>query len=245
MYITGRPGKEPLQMGPKLPEYGTGQNAFVATLSAMWHREMTGEGQHIDISIAEYSASILENTLSMYSYTRHKVNRTGNRGYGRAAWGIYPCKDGYVGVIAGPEHRWPAMAELMGEPSLGNPEFSDRRVRQDRADELEALMERWLLSNNKRDIFEQAQNLGLAFAYVASPKDIYSWEHLWERDYFVPLDHPLAGEFNYPGPSFQPDGVPFNWERAPLLGEHNKEIYCGRYGYSESELLRLKSGRVI
>lgn len=245
MYITGRAEKEPLQMGPKLPEYGAGQNAFVATLSAIWHQGLTGEGQHIDISIAEYSASILENALSMYSYTRHTVNRTGNRGYGRAAWGIYPCKDGYVGVIAGPEHRWSAMAELMDEPLLSEPDFADRRVRQERADELEALMERWLSQNNKRDIFERAQELGLAFAYVASPGDIFSWEHLRERDYFIRLDHPVAGELDYPGPPFQPEGVPFAWTRAPLLGEHNKEVYCEHLGYSEEELVRLKAGQVI
>ncbi len=245
MYITGRAEREPLQMGPKLPEYGAGQNAFVATLSAIWHKELTGEGQRIDISIAEYSASILENALSMYSYTRHKVNRTGNRGYGRAAWGIYPCKDGYVGVIAGPEHRWSAMAELMDEPALAQPEFADRRVRQERADELEALMTRWLSSNNKREIFERAQALGLAFAYVAGTQDILSWEHLRERGYFVTLEHPAVGELDYPGAPFQPGGAPLNWTRAPMLGEHNKEIYCERLGYSEEELLRLKASRVI
>ena len=136
MYITGRPEKEPLQMGPRVPEYGTGQNAFVATLSALWHRESTGEGQHVDISVAEYSASILENALTMYSYTRHKVTRMGHRGYGRAAWGMYPCKDGYVGVIAGPAHRWPAMAELMEEPRLNDERFSTARGRQVYADEL-------------------------------------------------------------------------------------------------------------
>ena len=245
MYITGKPEKEPLQMGPRVPEYGTGQNAFVATLSALWHRESTGEGQRVDISVAEYSASILENALTMYSYTRHKVMRSGHRGYGRAAWGMYPCKDGYVGVIAGPAHRWPAMAELMEEPRLNEERFTTLRGRQVNADELEALMEPWLMKNTKREIFEKAQEMGIAFAYVASPGEIYSWEHLWERDYFVSIEHPEAGALDYPGPPFQPEGVPFHWAPAPLLGEHNREIYCDRLGYSTEELVRLRSADVI
>ncbi len=245
MYITGRPEKEPLQMGPRLPEYGAGQNAFVATLSALWHRELTGEGQHVDISVAEYSVSVLENAISMYSYTRHKIMRTGNRGYGRAAWGLYPCKDGYVGVIAGPAHRWPAMAELMEEPELNDERFSTPRGRQDNADELEALMEPWLMRNTKREIFEKAQGMGIAFAYVASPEDIYSWEHLRERGYFVSIDHPEAGRLDYPGPPFMPEGVPFHWVGAPLLGEHNQEIYCERLGYTREELVRLASAGAV
>ena len=138
MYITGLPEREPLQMKPRLPEYGVAQNAFVASLTALWYKDSTGIGQHVDISTAEYSASILENGLSMYSYTGNKLGRSGNKGYGRAAWGIYPCKDGFVVVIAGPEHRWSAMAELMEEPKLAEEKYTERSGRQIYAEEIEA-----------------------------------------------------------------------------------------------------------
>ena len=68
------------------------------------------------------------------------------------------------------------MAELMEEPELNDERFSTPRGRQDNADELEALMEPWLMRNTKREIFEKAQGMGIAFAYVASPENIYSWE---------------------------------------------------------------------
>ena len=245
MYITGEPDREPLQMAARLCQYGAGQNGFVATLSALWHRESTGEGQRIDVAISEYVATILENALSMYSYTGANFPRTGNRGYGRAAWGPYPCRNGYVGVIAGPDHKWPAMAELMGVPELADPKFGDRAGRAVHADELEDLMAPWLAQHDKREIFEKAQHLGLAFAYVASPQDILGWEHLRERGAFVEVEHPEAGTYRYPTGPYRSDGMTWKVEPAPLLGQHNADVICGMLGYSTQDLVRLRELGVV
>ena len=245
MYITGEPDREPLQMAARLCQYGAGQNALVATLAAVWHREMTDEGQHVDVAISEYAATILENALSMYSYTGSSLTRTGNRGYGRAAWGPYPCEDGYVGVIAGPDHLWPAMAQLMETPELADPRFATRDGRAANADELDALMLPWLARHAKREIFEKAQYMGLAFAYVASPEDILRWEHLHERGYFAEVHHPEAGNLKYPRGPYDAGGREWRLEPAPLLGQHNHEIFSERLGYSTQDLVRLRESDVI
>ena len=245
MYITGDPAREPLQMAARLAQYGAGQNAFAGTLSALWHRDSTGEGQQVDVAISEYLATILENALSMYSYAGANFPRTGNRGYGRAAWGPYPCRNGYVGVIAGPDHKWPEMAELMNIPELGDPKFDDRAGRGANADELDSLMLPWLMAHDKRDIFEQAQNRGLAFAYVATPEDILGWEHLELRDYFVEVEHPFGEILRHPGGPFRTSEAEWHVEPAPSLGEHNREVICDLLGYSKSELGRLRGMRVI
>lgn len=245
MYITGDPDREPLHMGVRLAQYGAGQNGFVGTLSALWHRDGTGQGQHVDVAISEYLSTILENALSQYSYTGSNFRRTGNRGYGRAAWGPYPCKDGYVGVIAGPDHKWPQMSELMEIGELTNPKFDDRGGRGANADELDALMLPWLMQHGKREIFEKAQDMGLAFAYVASPEDILGWEHLRERDYFTKVAHPVAGELEYPVGPYQPQGVDWNIGPAPTLGQHNQEVYGNMMGMSKEDLVRLRETGVI
>ncbi|MCE2457621.1 MAG: CoA transferase [Dehalococcoidia bacterium] len=245
MYITGDPEKEPLQMAARLAQYGAGQNAFAGTLSALWHRDSTGEGQQVDVAISEYLATILENALSMYSYAGANFQRTGNRGYGRAAWGPYPCRNGYVGVIAGPDHKWPEMAELMGIPELGNPKFDDRAGRGENADELDSLMLPWLMAHDKRDIFERAQNRGLAFSYVATPEDILGWEHLESRDYFVEVEHPGGETLRHPSGPFKTDEMKWRLESAPSLGDHNREVICGLLGYSNTDLIRLRGMKVI
>ena len=254
MNITGEPDQAPLKEGAPLSQLGAGQNAFVATMAAFLHAEETGEGQHIDVSIAEYATNILENALMQYSYSGQEFTRAGNRGYGRAAWGIYPCRDGYVGIIAGPDIRWPAVPEIMEREELADERFATRYGRLMNADEVEALMLPWLLEHDKADIFKLGQERGLAFAFVATMQDILEMEQLAGRDYFVELDHPVAGRYKYPGAPVQPSepfdsaqnsGAAWVFQRAPLLGEHTEEVLGNYLGYSSEKLNDLKGSGAI
>ena len=256
MNITGEPDQEPLMEGAPLAQLGAGQNAFVASLGALMLAEETWEGQRIDVSIAEYATNILENALMQYSYSGQEFTRVGNRGYGRAAWGIYPCRDGYVGIIAGPDHRWPEMASVMERAELADPRFGSRNGRMMNADEVDALMLPWLLDHDKVDIFKAGQDHGFGFAYVASMKDILEMEQLESRNFFVELDHPVAGRLKFPGPPMNhivipsrgqarnSDFEPWVYRRAPLLGEHTAEI-LDELGYSESKIHSLRAGGIV
>ncbi|MCI0780810.1 MAG: CoA transferase [Chloroflexi bacterium] len=247
MNITGEPDMEPLKEGAPLAQLGAGQNAFVATMTALMYAEDTGEGQHIDVSIAEYATNILENALMQYSYSGEEFTRVGNRGYGRAAWGIYPCRDGYVGIIAGPDQRWPEIANIMEREELADPRFESRYGRMVHADEVDALMLPWLLEHDKVDIFKAGQEHGLGLAFVATMQDILEMEQLTARDYFVELDHPVAGKLKYPGPPVNPEPQVGAWvyQPAPLLGQHTREILMDRLGYSEDQVEQLLKQGVI
>ena len=242
MNITGEPEQEPLKEGAPLAQLGTGQNAFVATMTALIYAEDTGQGQQIDISIAEYATNILENALMQYSYSGQEYSRVGNRGYGRAAWGIYPCADGYVGIVAGPDQNWPEVAKIMESEELADPRYASRQGRLLYADEVDALMLPWLLDHNKVDIFKAGQEHGLGFSYVSTMQDLLEMGQLEARDYFVELEHPVAGRLKYPGPPISPHSPvePWVYRRAPLLGEHNREVLVERLGYSAQELEHLQ-----
>jgi crotonobetainyl-CoA:carnitine CoA-transferase CaiB-like acyl-CoA transferase len=246
MHITGDPEREPLHMAARLAQYGAGQNAFAGTMGALLYRDISGAGQHVDVAISEYLATILENALSQYSYTGSNFRRTGNRGYGRAAWGPYPCRDGYVGVIAGPDHKWHEMATLMGIAELADERFGDRAGRAANADELDALMLPWLMQHDRHDIFERAQRSGLAFAYVAMPEDILAWEHLKERKFFTRVQHTDAGTLEHPTMPWRVSGEDsWNLEAAPTLGQHNEDVYCGMLGYSKADMVRMRGMGVV
>ncbi len=247
MNITGEPDQEPLKEGMPLAQLGAGQNAFAATMAALMYAEETGEGQQIDVSIAEYATNILENALMQYSYSGQEYNRVGNRGYGRAAWGIYPCQDGHVGIIAGPDTRWPEVAKIMEREELADPRFISRAGRLEHADEVDAYMLPWLVSNNKVDIFKAGQESGLGFSFVATMKDILEMEQLLARDYFVELDHPVAGRLSYPGAPIMPEKGVDAWvfRRAPLLGEQTYHVLDSWLGYSEERASELAKQGVL
>jgi formyl-CoA transferase len=170
----------------------------------------------------------------------------GNRGYGRAAWGIYPCGDGFVGIIAGPDQNWPEVANIMEREELADPKYASRQGRLLHADEVDALMLPWLLDHNKVDIFKAGQDHGLGFSFVANMQDILEMEQLVARDYFVELAHPLAGTHRYPGAPISPhsDVTPWVYRRAPLLAEHCLEI-LGQLGYSSQQVEALFAQQVI
>ncbi len=247
MNITGEPDQEPLKEGVPLAQLGAGQNAFVATMAALMHAEETGEGQQIDVSIAEYATNILENALMQYSYSGQEYTRVGNRGYGRAAWGIYPSHDGHVGIIAGPDHRWPEVARIMEREELADPRFASRRGRQDNADEVDALMLPWLIDHDKVDIFKAGQESGLGFSFVATMQDILEMEQLLARDYFVMLDHPAAGELAYPGAPIacEPDADAWSFRRAPLFAEHSTSVLSDWLGRDAAGIAELAAAGAI
>ena len=245
MNITGEPDREPLKEGVPLAQIGAGQNAFVATMAALMYAEETGEGQQVDISIAEYATNILENALMQYSYSGQEYTRVGNRGYGRAAWGIYPCRDGFVGIIAGPDHRWPEVARIMEREELADPRFASRRGRQDNADEVDALMLPWLIDHDKVDIFKAGQDSGLGFSFVATMQDILEMEQLLARDYFVELDHPAAGPLRYPGAPIACETDSWVFNRAPFFGEHTANVLSDWLGYDETRLAKLSASGAI
>ena len=247
MNITGEPDQPPLKEGAPLAQLGAGQNAFVASMTALMYAEDTGLGQHVDLSIAEYATNVLENALMQYSYSGVEYSRVGNRGYGRAAWGIYPCRDGYVGIIAGPDQNWPQVANIMEREELADPKYASRQGRLLYADEVDALMLPWLLDNDKVDIFKAGQEHGLGFSFVSTMQDLLEMEQLEARGYFADIEHPVAGALRYPGPPISPHSPiqPWVYRRAPLLGEHTEPVLVDELGYSPGQVQTWQADGVL
>ena len=102
-----------------------------------------------------------------------------------------------------------------------------------------------MVQYGEEELLRGAQKRRIPFGVPASSERLLNSRHLQERGYFVEVDHPATGKVRYPGAQFRMDDLPYELKRAPLLGEHNEEVYCSRLGYSKSDLVRLREQQVI
>ena len=246
---TGEPDREPL--GPPLSQsyYQSGAMGAVGTMSAIFARKSTGEGQHVDISEAEVWATIHHgHGVHLGVFEGRKSIRSGHRTISIYPWCILQCKDGYMCMIAIQGFQWKRFLEAMGTPEwMTDPRFRDRiSVALEYADEMDALTEALIIGRTKDELFEICRRDQITFAPVRSIAEVANDPHFKERGYFVEKDRAKTGVLKYPGAPYQLSKTPWKLNHpAPLQGEHNEEIYCGRMGYSKEDLTRLRRGGII
>lgn len=249
----GEPGREPLTPPLCLGHYQSGAAGATAALAAVFARELSGKGQQVDISEAQVWATLhTGNQESSFIMHGMKRMRWGHRTPGIYPYTILPCKDGFISMIAIQGYQWKRFLELMGDGSVpdwyaNDPRFQDRReLSLKYADEMDARLAPWLMARTKQEIYQLCLEKRIPFAPVRNMEEVVNDEHLRVRDYFVEVDHPAAGKLKYPGAPGKFSETPWAIDRpAPLLGQHNEEIYCKRLGYAEEELAELRAGGVI
>jgi len=135
---------------------------------------------------------------------------------------------------------------------MGNPEWAqgekckDEFTRAENASELQPLVEEWMLQHTKDEIYHFGQSFSCPVAPVNSSADVFNSPQVKERSFFVDIEHPEAGKLSYPSASYKFSETPWQVNRAaPLLGEHNQEIYCERLGYTEEKLAGMKVSGII
>ncbi len=246
-YRVGEPDREPLTVPGHQTSYSGGISAAGATLCAVFARATGGAlGQQVDISEMDAEAAFFGSTITTFLASGETVRpRMGHRlGSLNAA---LRCKDGFVHLIAGTEAWWGRLVELMGNPEWArDPFFQDPANRASMPDEMEALLEPWLMEHTKEELFQ----LGLANRVPITPyytaPELDQLPHLRERGFFVEIEHSVAGKLRYPGAPYKLSETPWAVQQpAPLLGQHNEEIYCKRLGYSHDQLSNLRTMGII
>ena len=249
----GEPGREPLTPPLSLGHYQSGAAGAVAALAALFARELTGKGQQADISEAQVWATLhTGNQVSAYVMHGLKRMRWGHRTPGVYPYTILPCQDGYMSMIAIQGYQWKRFLELIGDGEVpdwyaNDPRFKDRReISLKYADEMDALLAPWLMSHTKEEIYNLCREKKIPFAPVRNMKEVVNDSHLKVRGYFVEVEHRATGPLKYPGAPYKLSQTPWKVDKpAPLLGEHNEEVYCQRLGYPKEELSQLGRGGII
>ncbi|MFC2051323.1 CaiB/BaiF CoA transferase family protein [Chloroflexota bacterium] len=261
MYLTGEPDQPPVQVSVPHLYYHAGAQAAAAGLIALCWRTRTGEGQFIDISMRD---SVIWSTLHTQQFWNlNKVNlmREGvRRQYGSAPIRrLFPCKDGYVvfqlfgGPVLAQGQRalveWMDKEGMAGE-TLKNFKWEEvyaSKASTAMADEIGEAFYKFFLTKTKSELWQEALKRRFFLAPVNTIGELLESPQILSPNFWLDLEHDELGKnITYPGPPARLSGTPWTTKhRAPLIGEHNKEIYEGELGLTQEGLLVLKQAQTI
>ena len=244
MYHSGDADKEPLRSALSQSLYVAGMNGAGATLVALYHRLSSGFGGRVDVSVAECMTAHLVQATASYAYTGGIRGR--RPAHGAPLEELMPCQDGHAVVSAQGSQPFEAVADLLGVAELKEPAFSTAEGRIIHGDALEQLILRGLARWKKNELFHAANKQRLVFGLAQGPDDLYRCPHLRERQFFVPVHHPLAGDAEYPCDSIQLSegtleyGIP-----RPSLASTTRRCTARSWGSVRQRSVRLRSLAVI
>jgi len=229
MITSGFPGKTPCMM-PGTPAYDAASVVVaISILAALYNRAASGRGQYIDASVHEASR------IGLYPWSVPTYSYSLNPGWGPptietrlgpSIYPVYPCKDGFIRVVALTPRQWDALVRVLGSPEvLLLPEWREFLYRIGNADDLYALMIEFTMKYTMLELFEAGHREGVPIGPILNIKGFVDNPQTKARKFFVEVNHPIAGKALYPGPPYKWSVTPADIRRpAPLLGEHNKEV---------------------
>jgi crotonobetainyl-CoA:carnitine CoA-transferase CaiB-like acyl-CoA transferase len=244
----GRMGEPPLEQGTFAADFYGAATAATWGLAAVYGRSNAGGGQQVDVSCAEAIAATFTGGQNIGGYAQDGRfdKRTGVGMSLGAPATIMPCKDGHVWVLALESAQWDGLARAMGSPDWMQVDiFQDMLSRAQNKDMIYPLIEEWTSQHTKMEIMEACQAEGCPVTAVFTVKEVAEHPHTAERGAIVELDHPALGRVRTLAAPFKLPACPGGPHApAPLLGQHNDEVY-GALGLDAPARAALREQSVI
>jgi formyl-CoA transferase len=250
MALTGFPGSPPLKPGPTIGDTGTGIHAACGVLAAYIQRQRTGKGQKVEVAMQEAVFNFVRVPMMDVHITHKATERRGNRLGGGAVGDIYKCAPGgpndYVYMLCTTPEMWQTMCKMIGRPDVPeDPRFKDRKERAKHIEDLTHIIEEWTGKRSKHEVMKILGEAGVPCGAVLDSVELLDDPHMKERGMVVTIDHPVRGKFTMPGCPVKLEDSPAEVKSAPLLGQHNAEIYGSMLGLKDGDLDQLKQQGVI
>jgi formyl-CoA transferase len=254
MSLTGEPGDAPIKPGPTIGDTGAGLHLAIGILAALFQRERTGVGQHVDVAMQEAVINYCRISFARQLLTGRAAERWGNQSQlgMTAPSGIYPCRPGgpndyvFIYTSRAGNHQWDRLLKVIGRHDLmDDPRFGDPVRRAANATAIDELISTWTRRYTKREAMELLGQAGVPAGATFDTLELTTDEHLNRREAIVSVDHPTRGLVKMPGWPVKMEHSHVRVEAAPLLGQHNREVYAELLGLSEDELARLGEAGAI
>lgn len=263
MYLCGSPDRPPVRISFPQSYCLAGAEAAVASMVAYYEREISGQSQHVDVSIQEAVVWTMMNASVFWDMNRVILRRAGQYRVGLSSGArqrhTWPCKDGYVsfvvlGAASGARTmkalvQWLEDENLADEP-LGNIDwdnFSMAAADQEFHDQISPPIAELFCRHTKAELYEGAISRRLMLYPITTSQDLLESPQLKARGYWIPVEHPELGDtLTYPGGWVKsPDAMCHIRRRPPLIGEHNQEVYAEELGLSAQDLALLRQAKII
>jgi len=247
MCSTGVGDCEPVKKGMNVIQFQGGNMAASATMIALFGARAQGTGQHVDVSLMETQMGAIDRRMSellAYEYNGELTPRMDIAGLLQYPYGIFPCADGYVDVAGGfmfLNRIEKVLGMSLMETYGGVNQFDVER----REEFLASVWYPWVMERTRREIVEACQQDRVISAPINTTEDLLKEPQFRERGFWTEASHPVVGKLTYPGrPALSTE---LQWEikkTAPLLGEHNREVYAS-LGYTKEDMVKLREGGII
>ncbi len=243
--LSGYPGLGPSEIGLSYGDPNAGLHAAFAVLTALWHRQETGEGQFIDMSQWEAAIGVVSEAFMDHAMNGRQPARQGNRDQRQAPQGVFPAaeEDEWVAVACWSDEQWHGLCAASGRAELArDPRFATAAARKQHEDELEAAITEWTRGRSWSETVETLQRHGVPSYHVLSNRGVAEDEQLNARGVFSELEHPEVGARRHIGAPwrFGTSDVRVR-RRAPLLGEHTDEVLRDVLGYDAAHIAALRA----
>ncbi len=246
--ISGYPNREPIKGGLWADPW-VGMELAMVTEAALNHRAVTGEGQYIDLSMAEALSASIPEALLDYQMNGEIPDPQGNRDSIYAPHGVYHCagEDRWVAIAITNDAEWWALCQAIERPDLASdPGLSHAEGRWQRQDELDAAISEWTQRHEDEAAMQRLQAAGVPAGPSLDIARVYQHPQLREGGYLTPLQTSDGETRELPGLPWRFAGLDAHHiTAAPVLGQDNAYVYQELLGLSEAEIARLVDAQII
>ena len=248
MSLTGYGDLPPIKTYFPLIDRITALHACIGALAALREREISGEGQALEVCLADTGFTTNEIPISAYLGGGVETTRpdTAIGGGGTPFGGMYETEDGHVILAAGNDNMWPRVCEALERPEwIDDPRFATRDDRTENVDVLEEGIGAWLKRRSTEQAVEDLSAHSIPCAPVNTTAQAANEPQLHEREIMMEVPDPVAGTMWVSGKSIKFSRTPMVVGSAPTIGQHTRELLSGLLGYSDEQVQTLVDEEVV
>lgn len=246
MSVSGHPD-EPMKVGVSMVDILTSLYAAVAILAALRHRDASGEGQHIDLSLLDCGLASLSHFVMNYLVSGEVPARRGNGGYGGIPSQAFMCADRPLFIVAGNNQQFSAFCRVAGRMDIfEDPRFNSTAGRIEHREQILPILEKVFLERPRDEWLAALDEAGIPAGPVNELPEVFADPQVRHRQMLTQTEHPLAGALPLLANPIRLSQTPVGeYQSPPLMGADTESVLRGQLGLDEAALAKLREQGAI